>query len=162
MTKAQKDSLMEEFMPDVEEIVAEFDGSPIPHEDLMQEGYLGMVEGVNSLSEDPDEWTGMTMEDQVHKAIRDAIQKAVTEKTELDRRDDQLVVQVELLNKSIDRLTEELGTKPNIDEIANDMGVTQDKVLDILKLTGEDIGDDEKFRPEKKAPGPHRRHHEVI
>ena len=62
------------------------------------------------------------------------------------RRDDRLVVQVELLNRSIEKLTEDLGTKPNIDEIANDMGITQQNVLDILKLTGEGLSD-ESFIP---------------
>ena len=55
---------------------------------------------------------------------------------------------MDLLNQSIDRLTEELGTKPNIDEIANDMGITQDKVIDILKLTGEDLDESKLRKPE--------------
>ena len=44
-----------------------------------------------------------------------------------------------MLNESISKLTDELGKKPTIDEIANDLRIPQDKVLDILKLTGEDI-----------------------
>ena len=47
------------------------------------------------------------------------------------------------MNKSISRLTEELGSKPTVDELANDMGISQVKVLEILKLTGETLPEDE-------------------
>ena len=117
-------------------------------EDLRQEGMVGLVRGVDSLSEDPDEWGGRSVEETVKEAIRAAALEAKDAFIELTRKDDRLIAQVELLNQSIDRLTEELGTKPNIDEIANDMGITQDKVIDILKLTGEDLDESKLRKPE--------------
>lgn len=134
----------------VPEIAEDFDDGTIPKEDLIQEGYVGLMEGINSLSDDPDSFLGISMEDTIREAIVKAIQRAVDKKKELNLRDDKLIVQVELLQKSIDRLTEELGVKPNIDEIANDMGIQQDKVIDILKLAGEDYGE-EALTDESKA-----------
>ncbi len=161
MTEGQRQGLMEEFMPDVEEIVNEMDDGTIPLEDLMQEGYVGLIEGVNSISDDPDEWSGVSMEEQVHEAIRRAVQAALDEKKALTEKDDRLIVQVEMLNASIDKLTTQLGTKPTIDELANELGVSQDKVIEILKLTGE--VDEEKLKaPAKKESVPHHRHHDVI
>ncbi len=159
MTEGQRQGLMEEFMPDVEEIVNELDNGTIPLEDLMQEGFVGLVEGVNSISDDPDEWSGVSMDEQVHAAIRRAVQAALDEQKALTEKDDRLIVQVEMLNASIDKLTTQLGSKPTIDELANELGVTQDKVIEILKLTGE--VDEEKLKaPTRKVP--HHRHHDVI
>lgn len=142
MTEAQKKDLAEEFMEIVPEIADDFDDGTIPREDLLQEGYVGLMEGIHALSDDPDSFMGLSMENMIRESIVRAIQKAVDEKKERNMRDDKLIVQVELLQKSIDRLTEELGCKPNIDEIANDMGIQQDKVIDILKLAGENYGND--------------------
>ncbi len=162
MTEAQRQGLMEEFMPDVEEIVNEMDNGSIPLEDLMQEGYIGLIKGVQSLSDDPDEWSGLSMDEQVHEAIRQAVQEALDEQAALNKKDDQVIVQVEMLSASIDKLTTMLGDKPTIDELANELGVSQDKVIDIMKLTGEEIDEEALRGPKKKGDLPHHRHHGVI
>ena len=82
----------------------------------------------------------------VEEAIRAQIAYAIEEQRELDKRDKQLIAQVELLSKSIDAMTEELGTKPTVDEIANYMGVQQKTVLEILKLSGEELPEGEFYK----------------
>ena len=58
---------------------------------------------------------------------------------------------IELLGGLLDqfaiviKFAEELGGKPNIDELANDLGISQEEVLKILKLTGT-TPDDESFQ----------------
>ncbi len=146
MDSAQIRDLLEEFTPDAEEIVRELDDGTMPAEDLMQEAMLGIVEALNALPEDRDEWEARSLDEIVRSAVREAVLRARDANAELARTDLRLVAQVELLNKSIDRLTEESGMKPNIDEIANDMQISQAKVLEILKLTGESL-DDEAFIP---------------
>ena len=47
-----------------------------------------------------------------------------------------------MLDESIKTLTEELGRKVTIDELAVYMGMTEDEIDDILKLTGEDSASD--------------------
>ena len=146
MDSAQIRDLLEEFTPDAEEIVRELDDGTMPAEDLMQEAMLGIVEALNALPEDRDEWEARSLDEIVRSAVREAVLRARDANAELACTDLRLVAQVELLNKSIDRLTEESGMKPNIDEIANDMQISQAKVLEILKLTGESL-DDEAFIP---------------
>ena len=144
MTEAQKAALIEEFSDQVQEIAAELDDGEMPLEDLVQEGFVGLIEGINKAADtDPDEWE-LSLDETLRSSIRTAIENALSEDRVLRKDDDLLVAQVELLNKSIDRLTEELGTKPNIDEIANDMKISQEQVLAILKLTGT-TPDDETF-----------------
>lgn len=149
MDEARKLSLIEEFTEEIVAIANETDDGSVPLEDLIQEGYVGLLRGIKELDNETDQTDSASMRsvrEILTEAIREAVSGAIREEAEMRRRDDRLVVQVELLNRSIEKLTEDLGTKPNIDEIANDMGITQQNVLDILKLTGEGLSD-ESFIP---------------
>ncbi len=147
MNDAMRQDLIEEFMETVREIAEDMqDDETMPLEDLIQEGYVGLLSAVNALREEDggEEMaeSGLSLTEVITDSIRSAMQKALEENSSRFKTDDRLVVQVELMNRSIERLTEELGTKPNIDEIANDMKVPQDTVLRILKLTGESVSDE--------------------
>ena len=149
MDEARKLSLIEEFTEEIVAIANETDDGSVALEDLIQEGYVGLLRGIKELDNETDQTDSASMRsvrEILTEAIREAVSGAIREEAEMRRRDDRLVVQVELLNRSIEKLTEDLGTKPNIDEIANDMGITQQNVLDILKLTGEGLSD-ESFIP---------------
>ncbi|MBQ6544791.1 MAG: hypothetical protein IJL72_03535, partial [Lachnospiraceae bacterium] len=52
--------------------------------------------------------------------------------------DEALVMRVQSLSDAIDRLTAANAEKPNIDELANELGISQDEVLSVIRLTGED------------------------
>lgn len=138
--------LAEEFMEEVEEIARELDDGSVPFEDLIQEGYVGLLEGIDLVESamERDSASAAPLAETIRTAIKSSIRLAIKRGSDSYITDDRLVAQVELLNKSIDRLTEELGNKPNIDEIANDMGISQEKVLSILKLTG-GVSDDAAF-----------------
>ena len=150
MNRLQKEDLADEFMPLVREIVSELDDGVMPSEDLMQEGALGLIAALDRLSDDRDEWGECPLEELIRHEVREAVLSAKDAYAELERKDQSLVAQVELLNRSIDRLTEESGTKPSFDEIANDMAIPQAKVLDILKLTGESLDDEAFIKPSER------------
>ena len=147
MREQEKQSLIEEFMEEVPELAEELHDGSLPMEALIQEGYLGIMNGIAVLAEEEEKglYGGLGVTETIRGAIRKAMQDALQAEKALRLDDDRLVVQVELLNKSIDRLTEELGGKPNIDELANDLGISQEEVLKILKLTGT-TPDDEAFQ----------------
>ncbi len=148
MNEARRQDLTEEFMEEVTEIAAEYDDGTLPLEDLIGEGYVGLMRGIRALeTEEEAAESGLPVSEQIRASIRASIEEAVEAHKARLHQDDRLVVQVELLNRSIERLTEELGTKPNIDEIANDMKTTQETVLKILKLTGEGISDEDFIPP---------------
>ena len=46
------------------------------------------------------------------------------------------------MDESITKLTEELGRKVTIDELSVYMGMTEDEINDILRLTGEEPGEE--------------------
>ena len=144
-------------MDEVHEIASELDDGVLPLEDLVQEGYLGLMRGIRILEAEKESGEAATGGLSVSETLRREIRAAMEEAVELQKgrlhQDDRLVVQVELLNRSIEKLTEELGTKPNIDEIANDMKISQEMVLKILKLTGDEFSDEELIPPEEEAGG---------
>lgn len=161
MTEAAKQELAAEFMEEVESIAEDVDDGSLPREDLISEGYLGIMKGIALLDgnetragdatyNDDETWAGdvayndggtwaseMSASELIRAQIRQAMLDAQEAHREQSAAENKVIAQVELLNDAIDRLTEELGTKPNIDEIANELGIPQNKVLDILKLTGE-------------------------
>ena len=150
LNEAQKQGLIEEFMEEDEGIAKETDDGSLPLEDLIQEGYVGLISAVQALGAEAEEEEtaegGLFLSQMLRERIRGAMLDAQAAHRNLLKDDDRLIVQVELLNRSIERLTEELGTKPNIDEIANDMKITQEDVLSILKLTGDHV-DEDALRP---------------
>ena len=100
--------------------------------DLIQEGNLGLVLGMDMLTEDGD------IEQILTEQIRQSMQMLIEESSELQSRDKKMVEQVQLLDESITKLTEELGRKVTIDELSLYMGLTEDEINDILRLTGEE------------------------
>lgn len=136
MNEQQRDAFVRKWMPRVDEIAREMDDGTVPVEELIEDGYVGLSAGLAEFGHDSEPDEG-----EIEEAVRNEIRRAQEEYAEAAKKDDRLIQQVELLNRSIGRLTEELGKKPNVDEIANDMGIPQDKVIDILKLTGEDYGE---------------------
>jgi len=123
---------LESYMNLAETIAREMDDGLLPLEDLIAEAYLGLSEALDELGEAPDE-------DLLDDAIRDHLHRVIAETQLAYDSDLQLISRVETLSASIDKLTEELGTKPNLDELANDLGMTQDEVIAVLKLTGENV-----------------------
>ena len=115
-------------------------------EELISEGNLALVEIVNGLSHlirETEETLGEDGElsGRFMAYVEDTIQTYIDDILEQNDSDEKVVLQANLLNDAIDRLREETGTAPNIDELANELGISQQKVLDIIKLAGED--DDE-------------------
>ena len=139
MNERQKADLAEKYMPLAMRIAAEMDDGAIPLEDLTQEAFVGLVAGLNIIAQYEDRVKENTIAQSLERAIREQINIAQEEQRALAKRDDQLLVQVEILNRSINSLTETIGTKPTIDEVANDMGVSQETVIEILKLMGETL-----------------------
>ena len=100
--------------------------------DLIQEGNLGVVVGVGMLAD------LKTADEVICGQIRQSMQLLLDEQAELLSRDKKMVEKVQALDESIQTLTEELGRKVTIDELAVYMGLEVEEIEDILKLAGED------------------------
>lgn len=145
MNNRVKADLIEEFMPRAVEIALEMNDGSLPAEDLTQEAYLGLVTGIEAIAraEEADEYDRLPLEETVEEAIRMQVKAALEAEAALKSRDDQLIARVNALNTAIEYLTESFGGKPTVDEIANQMDIPQEEVMEIMKLMGETIPEDE-------------------
>ena len=125
---------LESDMDLAETIAREMDDGLIPMEDLISEAYLGLAEALNEYGENADE-------DLLDDRIREHLRAVISAEREQAESDQYLIDKVASLGASIGKLTKELGTKPNLDELSNVMGLSQDEVIQVLKLAGEDVDD---------------------
>ena len=127
-----KNRVVEMYLQDVIEIAKEMYHPEIFLGDLIQEGNVGLILGAELVTDIE------TAHQTVTEQIRQSIQMLIEEHTELSSRDKKMVEKVAMLDESIKTLTEELGRKVTIDELAVYLGMSEDEIDDILKLTGED------------------------
>lgn len=127
-----KNRVIESYLKEVVELAKEMYHSEIFLGDLIQEGNVGLILGVDMLTDTE------TAHQTIMEQIRQSIQMLIEEHTELSSRDKKMVEKVAMLDESINTLTEELGRKVSIGELAVYLGMTEDEIEDILKLTGED------------------------
>ena len=126
--------LFSAWIPRISKIAGKYAVSDLPFEDIVAEGNLGLTEALMA---------GVTEEKEIRASIENQIERFIAEMRSERDADDRLTAQVVLLSETIDRWNSEHGEKPTVDELANKLGVSQDKILDILKLTGE-VPEDEK------------------
>lgn len=130
----EKEQQLQNYFPKVVGIAKELYTAEFFIGDLIQEGNLGLMMALEN---------GQAEEEQVLNSVRQAIQILVEEQTELKRQDKKMVEKVAFLDESLKNLTEELGRKPTLEELAAYMEMTEDEVNDILRLTGEEDDDED-------------------
>ena len=127
-----KNRLTEIYLKEVVEIAKEMYHPEIFLGDIIQEGNVGLILGLDMLVD------VATAHETIVNQVRQCIQMLIEEHTEVKSRDNKMVEKVTMLDESIKTLTEELGRKVTIDELAVYMGVTEEEIDDILRLMGEE------------------------
>lgn len=127
-----KQKLMEAYLRDVIAVAKEMYVPDVFLGDLIQEGNLGLVFGVEMLTDVEN------AHDIIMSQIRQSIQLLLDEQKELKGRDKKMIEKVQMLDEAITGLTEELGRKISIDELAIHLGMEIEEIEDILKLTGDE------------------------
>lgn len=133
-----KNRLVELYLKEVVEIAKEMYHEDIFLGDMIQEGNVGLILGIEMIESAED------AHDVIVAQIRQNMQMLIEEQAEASSRDKKMVEKVSLLDESIEKLTEELGRKVTIDELAVYMGMTEEEIEDILRLTGEETEDEKK------------------
>lgn len=105
--------------------------------DLIQEGNIGLALGINAAasSDQPHEV--------IMKSIKDELKRAVEDSDSTDKLDKEMITKVRALDESLTKLEKDLGRKVYLEEIAADMGITEEEVKEIIKLTGEEVEENE-------------------
>lgn len=99
--------------------------------DVIQEGNVSLMQ---ALSEMPEAQDALVMEE-----VRAGMLALIEEQTEMKRQDKRMVEQVSELDEAIRSMTEEMGRKVAVDELAERLGIGEEQIAEILKLAGEDV-----------------------
>lgn len=132
-----KNRLTEIYLKEVVEIAKEMYHPEIFLGDMIQEGNVGLILGLDMLADVE------SAQETIVNQVKQCIQMLIEEHAEVKSRDNKMVEKVTMLDDSIKALTEELGRKVSIDELAVYMGMTEEEIEDILRLMGEDSEDEE-------------------
>ncbi|MFI3171538.1 MAG: sigma-70 domain-containing protein [Eubacteriales bacterium] len=110
--------------------------------DMIQEGNVSLMVALEMLP-DISEIGMRGIQDYLEAEVRQGIQMLIEETTDLKSRDQRMVEKVEELDQTITKLTEDLGRKVTIDELALYLEMNEEEILEVLKLTGEEVEEQE-------------------
>ena len=127
-----KDKLVEINLKRVIKIVENYKGKGIPTSDLIQEGNLGLIEGVATF--DGDE-SLVAFHSHISKCIEHAIQSVIDEEIDAGRVGKHLADRANALDRFSTEFAKENGREATLEELAQGMGLPEDEIRNILKYS---------------------------
>ena len=128
------------YFPKVVDLAVKINRSQVFIGDVIQEGNVSLM---LALKESDSRNDREQEEQEVMDQVRAGMLALVEEQTEVKRQDKKMVEQVSELDETIQSMSEEMGRKVAVDEVAEQLGISEAQIADILKLAGEEIDSSE-------------------
>lgn len=105
--------------------------------DMIQEGNLSLMAALRRFEGAADS------EQEIMEEVRAGLQAFIESQTETRRQDKKMVSQVAELDETIRHMSEDMGRKVSVDEVAQQLSMETEQVEALLKLAGEDVEEEQ-------------------
>lgn len=129
----EKEERLIYYLPKVVEEAKKLHNSENFIGDMIQEGNISLMMALETCIE----------EAAILEEVRAGIKASLEAQNETKRRDRKMVEKVAELERVLEEMSQELGRKVTIDELALQLGISEEQVEDILKLAGEETDEED-------------------